>query len=88
MTLDLTLFPHCRMKPQSDTFRPGKRHIVAVPIAASLAAILLTEDLMLRFSKLGVTSALAVAAMAFTPIAAHAEALTLNPTIMSVFRSG
>ena len=33
---------------------------------------------MLRFSKLGVTSALAVAAMAFTPIAAHAEALTLK----------
>jgi sensory rhodopsin len=33
---------------------------------------------MLRFSKLGVTSALAVAAMALTPIAAHAEALTLK----------
>jgi sensory rhodopsin len=33
---------------------------------------------MLRFSKLGVTSALAVAAVALTPIAAHAEALTLK----------
>ena len=33
---------------------------------------------MVRFSKLGVTSALAVAAMALTPIAAHAEALTLK----------
>ena len=33
---------------------------------------------MLRFSKLGVTSALAVVAMALTPIAAHAEALTLK----------
>jgi len=33
---------------------------------------------MLRLSKLGVTSALAVAAMALTPIAAHAEALTLK----------
>ena len=33
---------------------------------------------MLRFSKLGVTSALAVAAMALTPIAAHAEALILK----------
>ena len=33
---------------------------------------------MLRFSKLGVTSALAVATMALTPIAAHAEALTLK----------
>ena len=33
---------------------------------------------MLRFSKLGVTSALAAAAMALTPIAAHAEALTLK----------
>ena len=33
---------------------------------------------MLRFSKLGVTSALAVAVMALTPIAAHAEALTLK----------
>ena len=33
---------------------------------------------MLRFSKLGVTSALAVAAMVLTPIAAHAEALTLK----------
>ena len=33
---------------------------------------------MLRISKLGVTSALAVAAMALTPIAAHAEALTLK----------
>ena len=33
---------------------------------------------MLRFSKLGVTSALAVAAMALTPVAAHAEALTLK----------
>ena len=33
---------------------------------------------MLRFSKLGVTSALAVAAIALTPIAAHAEALTLK----------
>jgi len=33
---------------------------------------------MLKFSKLGVTSALAVAAMALTPIAAHAEALTLK----------
>ena len=33
---------------------------------------------MLRISKLGVTSALAVAAMALTPVAAHAEALTLK----------
>ena len=33
---------------------------------------------MLRFSKLGVTSALAVVAMALTPVAAHAEALTLK----------
>jgi len=33
---------------------------------------------MLRFSKLGVTSSLAVAALALTPIAAHAEALTLK----------
>ena len=33
---------------------------------------------MLRFSKLGVTSALAVAAMALTPITTHAEALTLK----------
>jgi sensory rhodopsin len=55
-----------------------KRHFVAAPVAAPIAAILLTEDLMLRFSKLGVTSALAVAAMALTPIAAHAEALTLK----------
>lgn len=33
---------------------------------------------MLRFSKLGVSSSLAVAALALTPIAAHAEALTLK----------
>ena len=33
---------------------------------------------MLRFSKLGVSSSLTIAALALTPIAAHAEALTLK----------